>query len=116
MAAGGGTATARFFRSIGLISGKRSILMLVVSWTLNLFWLGLNYFWRIASLEVLLAIPALLLLYALLALIGYVYWGVREVQEQDAPYASVMVGVIVAATLLYFNFSLLQFVLQAIGQ
>ncbi|AKD03182.1 hypothetical protein POKO110462_04650 [Pontibacter korlensis] len=114
MAAGGSTAAAKFFRGIGLISDKRSILMLVVSWTLNLFWLGLNYFWRFASVEVLLAIPILLLLYALLALVGYVYWGVREVQEEEAPYANVMVGVIVAVTLLYFNFNLLQFVLQAI--
>ncbi|WP_276497777.1 hypothetical protein [Pontibacter litorisediminis] len=110
----GGTAAARFFRGIGLNSGRRSILMLVVSWTLNLFWLGLNYFWRFASVEVLLAIPILLLLYALLALISYIYWGVREVHEAEAPYANVMVGVIVAVTLLYFNFNLLQFVLQAL--
>ncbi|TPE44790.1 hypothetical protein [Pontibacter mangrovi] len=110
----GGTAAARFFRSIGLPSGKRSLLMLVVAWALNLFWLGLNYFWRFSSVEVLLAIPVLLLLYALLALVSYVYWGVRQVREEDSPYANVMVGVIVAVTLLYFNFNLLQFVLQAI--
>ncbi|WP_092102255.1 hypothetical protein [Pontibacter chinhatensis] len=107
-------AAARFFRSIGLVSGKRSMLMLVVSWTLNLFWLGLNYFWRLVSVEVLLAIPVLLLLYALLALVAYVYWGVRQVQEEEAPYANVMVGAIVAVTLLYFNFNLLQYVLQAL--
>lgn len=88
--------------------------MLVVVWTLNLFWLGLNYFWRFASVEVLLAVPVLLLLYALLALFGYVYWGMREVREREAPYANIMVGVIVALTLLYFNVNLLQFVLQAI--
>ncbi|MCX2738527.1 hypothetical protein [Pontibacter anaerobius] len=110
----GSTAAAKFFKSIGLSSGKRSIFMLVVAWTLNLLWLGLNYFWRFASVEVLLAIPVLLLLYALLALISYIYWGIRQVQEQEAPYANVMVGVIVAVTLLYFNFNLLQFVLQAI--
>lgn len=112
--AAGGTAAAKFFTGIGLSSGKRSILMLVVAWALNLFWLGLNYFWRFSSVEVLLAIPILLLLYALIALISYIYWGVRQVQEQEAPYANVMVGVIVAVTLLYFNFNLLQFVLQAI--
>ncbi|GHA70009.1 hypothetical protein [Pontibacter akesuensis] len=112
--AAGGTAVARLLTSIGLGSGKRSILMLVVAWALDLFWLGLNYFWRFASVEVLLAIPILLLLYALIAVAGYLYWGVREVREQDAPYAGVMVGMIVAITLLYFNFNLLQFVLDAI--
>jgi hypothetical protein len=89
--------------------------MMVVAWALNVFWLGLNYFWRFASVEVLLAIPILLLLYALLALLAYTYWGVREVQEQDAPYANVMVGVIVAVTLLYFNYNLLQFVLGVLN-
>ncbi|PRY16228.1 hypothetical protein CLV24_10172 [Pontibacter ummariensis] len=89
--------------------------MLVLAWLLNLLWLCLNYFWRFASIEVLLAIPILLLLYALLALVAYTYWGVREVRENDAPYANVMVGVIVAVTLLYFNFNLLQFVLDALG-
>ncbi|GAB3827383.1 hypothetical protein [Pontibacter rugosus] len=112
--AAGSTAVERLFLSIGLGSGTRCILMLVVVWTLNLLWLGLNYFWRFASVEVLLAVPALLLLYALLALLAYVYWGIREVQEQEAPYATVLIGVIVAATLLYLNFTLLQFVLQAV--
>ncbi len=112
--AAGGTGAAKFFRAIGLSSGKQSILMLIVTWALSLLWLGLNYFWRFASVEVLLAIPIMLLLYALLALIGYIYWGVRQVQEQEAPYANIMVGVIVAVTLLYFNFNLLQIVLQAI--
>ncbi|GAA4433461.1 hypothetical protein GCM10023188_22970 [Pontibacter saemangeumensis] len=109
------TATARFFRGIGVGSANRSILMMVVSWFLNVLWLGLNYFWRFASVEVLLAIPVLLLLYALLALVAYTYWGVREVQEKDAPYANVMVGVIVAVTLLYFNYNLLQFVLGVLN-
>lgn len=89
--------------------------MMVASWALNLLWLGINYFWRFASVEVLLAIPILLLLYALLALVAYTYWGIREVQERDAPYANVLVGVIVAVTLLYFNFNLLQFVLGALN-
>ena len=89
--------------------------MMVASWALNLLWLGINYFWRFASVEVLLAIPILLLLYALLALVAYIYWGIREVQERDAPYANVLVGVIVAVTLLYFNFNLLQFVLSALN-
>ena len=89
--------------------------MLVVAWTLNLLWLGLNYFWRFASVEILLAIPILLLFYALLALLAYTYWGVREVREQDAPYANVMVGVIVAVTLLYFNYNLLEFVLGVLN-
>lgn len=89
--------------------------MMVVSWLLNVLWLGLNYFWHFASTTVLLAIPILLLLYALLALGAYTYWGVREVKEKDAPYANVMVGVIVAITLLYFNYNLLQFVLEAIN-
>ncbi|RIJ36802.1 hypothetical protein [Pontibacter oryzae] len=110
------TAAAKFFRGIGLSSGNRSILMLVIAWALNLFWLGLNYFWRFASVEVLVALPILLLAYALVALVSYIYWGVRKVREQDAPYANVMVGTIVAITLLYFNFNLLQFVLQAISR
>ncbi|GAB3540818.1 hypothetical protein GCM10027443_39190 [Pontibacter brevis] len=109
------TATAKFFRGIGIGSTNRSILMMVVAWALNVLWLGLNYFWRFASVEVLLAIPILLLLYALLALLGYTYWGVREVREQDAPYANVMVGVIVAVTLLYFNYNLLEFVLGVLN-
>lgn len=109
------TTTARFFRGIGVGSANRSILMMVVSWFLNVLWLGLNYFWRFASVEVLLAVPVLLLLYALLALVAYTYWGVREVREKDAPYANVMVGVIVAFTLLYFNYNLLQFVLGALN-
>lgn len=108
------TATAKFFTGAGLGSGKRSILILVLAWLLNLGWLGINYFWRFASVEVLLAIPVLLLLYALLALIAYIYWGLRQVREQNAPYANVLVGVIVALTLLYFNFNLLQLVLQAL--
>ena len=89
--------------------------MMVVSWFLNVLWLALNYFWRFASVEVLLAVPVLLLLYALLALVAYTYWGVREVREKDAPYANVLVGVIVAVTLLYFNYNLLQFVLGALN-
>ena len=109
------TATAKFFRGIGIGSTSRSILMMVIAWAMNVFWLGLNYFWRFASVEVLLAIPILLLLYALLALLGYTYWGVREVREQDAPYANVMVGVIVAVTLLYFNYNLLEFVLGVLN-
>ncbi len=106
--------TAKFFTGIGVGSANRSILMMVLAWLLNVLWLGLNYFWRFASVEVLLGIPVLLLIYALLALLAYTYWGVRDVQEKDAPYANVMVGVIVAVTLLYFNFNLLQFVLGAI--
>ena len=107
--------TAKFFSKSGVGSATRSILMMVVSWFLIVLWLGLNYFWRFASVEVLLAVPALLLLYALLALVAYTYWGVREVREKDAPYANVMVGVIVAVTLLYFNYSLLQLVLRALN-
>jgi len=109
------TVAARFFRRMGLSSTSRSILMMVLSWLLNVLWLGLNYFWRFVSVKVLLAIPVLLLLYALLALLAYTYWGVREVLEKDAAYANVMVGVIVACTLLYFNFNLLQFVLRALN-
>ena len=106
--------TAKFFSKSGVGSATRSILMMVVSWFLNVLWLGLNYFWRFASVEVLLAVPVLLL-YALLALVAYTYWGVREVREKDAPYANVMVGVIVVVTLLYFNYSLLQLVLRALN-
>lgn len=109
------TTIAKFFRGIGVGSANRSILMMVLSWLLNVLWLGLNYFWRFASVEVLLLIPVLLLLYALLALLAYTYWGVREVREKDAPYANVMVGVIVAVTLLYFNYNLLQFVLGVLN-
>ena len=84
--------TAKFFSKSGVGSATRSILMMVVSWFLNVLWL-----------------------YALLALVAYTYWGVREVREKDAPYANVMVGVIVAVTLLYFNYSLLQLVLRALN-
>ncbi|MCJ8167543.1 hypothetical protein MKJ04_22060 [Pontibacter sp. E15-1] len=108
------STAARFFKGIGASSANRSIVLMVLTWLLNVLWLGLNYFWRFASVEVLLAIPVLLLVYALLALLAYTYWGVRDVQEKDAPYANVMVGVIVAVTLLYFNFNLLQFVLGVI--
>ncbi len=88
--------------------------MLVLVWILNIAWLGFNYFWRIASLEVLLAILILTLSYAVLALIAYIYWGVRDVQERDSSYANLLVGVIVAITLLYFNVNLLQIVLNVV--
>ena len=101
--------------ALGLGSPNRCIVMLVLVWLLNVLWLGLNYFWRFASVEVLLAVPVLLLLYGLVALLAYVYWGVKRVREEEAPYANVMVGVIVAITLLYFSFTLLQFVLEAVG-
>jgi hypothetical protein len=95
------------FRALGLHSTQRSILMLVVSWTLNVAWIGFNYFWRLVPVSVLIAIPVLLLLYGLLALAAYVYWGIKGVREQEEPYASVLVGVIVAITLLYLNYTLL---------
>lgn len=97
----------RLLRLLGLGSTRRSILMLVVSWTLNVAWLGFNYFWQLVPYSVLVAIPVLLLLYSVMALLAYVYWGIKGVREQDEPYASVMVGVIVAITLLYLNYTLL---------
>lgn len=103
--------TAKFFRAIGLRSTKRSILMLVVTWTMGIAWLGFNYIWSLVPVQVFIAVPLLLLAYAVTALVAYIYWGVREVREKDAPYANVMVGVIVAVTLLYFNYYLLQIVL-----
>ncbi|MDX5483080.1 MAG: hypothetical protein LPK07_15485 [Hymenobacteraceae bacterium] len=108
------SSAAKFFGFIGLRSAKTSILALVLAWLLHVLWLGLNYFWSFASVQVLLAVPVLLLTYAVTALVAYIYWGVREVQEKDVPYANVMVGVIVAITLLYFNYTLLEFVLEAI--
>ncbi|MEJ8800963.1 hypothetical protein [Pontibacter sp. H249] len=108
------SAPASVFRSIGLGSAKRSMLMLVLMWALNIAWLGINYFWRLASVEVLLAILILFLAYAVAALIAYIYWGVRDVREKEEPYANLMVGVIVVITLLYFNFELLQIVLRAL--
>lgn len=105
---------ARIFKGLGLSSSKRSIGMLLLSWLLNIFWLGINYFWRFASVKVLVAVPVLLLIYAAMALVAYVYWGVRQVLEQNAPYANMMVGIIVAITLLYLNYNLLQYMLAAV--
>lgn len=102
------------FRVLGLGSTRRSILMLVVSWTLNVAWLGINYFWSLVPESVLIAIPVLLLLYGVLALVAYVYWGVKGVREQDEPYASVLVGTIVAITLLYLNYTLLDALISLI--
>jgi hypothetical protein len=104
--------TAQFFKSMGLSSSKRSILAMVVTWVINLFWLGVNYFWGLAGLSVLITVPVVLLLIAIIALAAYIYWGIRKVKEQDAPYANIMVGVIIAVTLLYFNFKFLQFILE----
>jgi hypothetical protein len=106
------TKTLRF---IGLSSAKRSILMLVAAWVISLTWLGFNYFWRFATVELLLAIPVISLIYSLLALVAYIYWGMREmIEQQEDSYAGIVVGAIVAVTLLYFNFNLLQFVMEAI--
>ncbi|MDX5482788.1 MAG: hypothetical protein LPK07_13990 [Hymenobacteraceae bacterium] len=102
----------QFLRALGLSSTKRSILMLVLAWVLNLLWLTINYFCSLVPIPVLIAIPVLLLIYALIALAAYVYWGVKRVREQDEPYANVMVGVIVAATLLYLNYNFLEFILS----
>ena len=102
---------AAFFRFLGLSSTRRSMLVLVLTWVLHVAWLGLNYFWRLVSVEVLLAVPVLLLLFAIVALVAYLYWGIRKVKYEDAPYANVIVGFTIAITLLYFNYSLLQFVL-----
>ena len=102
----------RFLSILGLSSTKRSLLMLVVAWVLNLAWLGVNYFWSLVPVSVLVAIPVVLLVYALLALGAYVYWGVKQVREQDEPYANLMVGVIVAITLLYLNYNFLEFILS----
>ncbi|MCC9137677.1 hypothetical protein ACFSKU_09095 [Pontibacter silvestris] len=107
-------AAENIFRTLGLSSAKRSISMLLFSWFLNVIWLAVNYFWHFASVEVLLAMPLLLLIYAAIALVAYIYWGVRQVREQGVPYAGVMVGVIVAVTLLYLNYNLLQYVLVAL--
>lgn len=108
------SAAANIFKRIGLGSTKRSILMLVLVWVVNIAWLGLNYFWRIASVDVLLAILIFFLCYAVAALVAYIYWGVRDVRENEAPYANLLVGVIVVVTLLYFNFELLQIVIRAL--
>ena len=102
----------RFLSILGLSSAKRSLLMLVVAWALNLAWLGVNYFWSLVPVSVLVAIPVLLLLYALLALGAYIYWGLKQVREEEEPYANLMVGVIVAATLLYLNYNFLDFILS----
>ncbi|MFD2516272.1 hypothetical protein ACFSRY_20540 [Pontibacter locisalis] len=107
------SATAQMLRNIGLRSSKRSILMLVVAWVLSLAWLGVNFFWRFASVEVLLIIPILSLSYAIASLFAFIYWGVRDIRERDSSLANLLVGVIVAVTLLYFNFSLFQFALAA---
>ncbi len=101
-----------FFSAIGLGSSRRSMLMLLVAWVLNLAWLGLNYFWQLVPVQVLVAAPGLLLLYALIALVAYTYWGVRQVKEEEAPYATLMVGIIIALTLLYLNYRFLQFIMQ----
>ena len=86
--------------------------MLMMSWTLNVAWLGFNYFWRLVPESALIAIPVLLLLYGLLALLAYVYWGIKDAREQDESYASVLVGVIMAVTLLYLNYTLLDALLS----
>ena len=88
------------------------MVMLVVAWVLNLAWLGVNYFWSLVPVSVLVAIPVLLLLYALIALVAYIYWGVKQVREQDEPYSNLMVGVIVAISLLYLNYNFLEFILS----
>ena len=105
---------ASVFKGFGLSSAKRSIAMLVFVWIVNIAWLGFNYFWRIASIEVLVVILILSLIYAVLALAAYIYWGIRDVQEQEGSYANLLVGVIVAITLFYFNFDLLQIVLDVV--
>ncbi|WP_187264200.1 hypothetical protein [Pontibacter beigongshangensis] len=102
----------RMLTRLGLSSNNRSIFVLLLVWLLHVVWLGINYFWRIASLQVLVGVQILLLAYATLAVGAYIYWGVKQVREQDAPYASVLVGVIVALTLLYLNINLLQYVLK----
>ncbi len=86
--------------------------MQVVVWVLNLAWFGLNYFRQLVPAAVLVAIPALLLLYAILALAAYVYWGLKEIREQDIPYANLFIGVIIAGTLLYLNYQFLQLALS----
>jgi hypothetical protein len=108
------STAAIVFRGFGLSSAKRSILMLVLVWIVNIAWLGLNYFWRIASINVLLAILVLSLVYAIMALVAYIYWGMRDVQERHGNYANLLVGAIVAITLFYFNFDLLQIVLDVV--
>ncbi|MFT2007394.1 hypothetical protein ACMA1I_01860 [Pontibacter sp. 13R65] len=106
-----GTAGKLLIR-LGLSSTNRSIFMLLLVWLLNVVWLATNYFWRIATVQVLVGVQVLLLVYGALALVAYVYWGIRQVREQDAPYAGVLVGIIVAITLLYLNVNLLQYVLK----
>jgi nitrogen fixation-related uncharacterized protein len=103
---------ASFFTYLGLSNTNRSILALVLTWILHALWLGLNYFWRLVSVEVLLAVPVLLLLFAVIALVAYLYWGIQKTKYEDAPYANIIVGFTIAVTLLYFNYSLLQLVLQ----
>jgi hypothetical protein len=107
-----GEKEVQIFRAMGLGSTRRSILMLVLVWILNVAWLGMNYFWSLVPVSVLIAIPVLLLLYALVALVAYVYWGVKGVREQEEPYANVMVGVIVAITLIYLSYTLLDALLS----
>lgn len=111
MAAG---RVAQIFSALGVGSTKQSILKMVIAWVLNLLWLTVNYFWNLVPVAVLIAIPVLLLLYALIALAAYVYWGLKQVREQDEPYANLMVGVIVAGTLLYLNYNFLEFMLSVI--
>ena len=107
--------TGKLLIRLGLSSTNRSIFVLLLVWLLNVVWLGVNYFWRIASVQVLVGVQILLLLYGVAALVAYVYWGLRQVREQDAPYINVLIGVIVAVTLLYLNVNLLQYVLELIG-
>lgn len=107
----GSEPVARFLRAIGLSSTRRGILAMVVTWILNLLWLILNYFWSLVGYTLLVTIPVILLVIALTALAAYIYWGMKDVKEKDAPYANVMVGVIIALTLLYFNYQFLQFIL-----
>jgi hypothetical protein len=89
--------------------------MLVITWLLHVLWLGINYFWHLVPREVLLAVPVLLLLYAILAVMAYSYWGMKQVREQDAPVANVLVGVIIAGTLLYLHYTLLQYLLSVLN-
>lgn len=86
--------------------------MLVWAWVLNVAWLGFNYFWSLVPMSVLVAIPVLLFAFGLLALAAYIYWGVKGIREQDEPYANLMVGMIVAVTLLYLNYTLLDALLS----
>ncbi|WP_242926713.1 hypothetical protein [Pontibacter vulgaris] len=103
---------AAIFRKLSLSSAKKSMAAQLLVWVLNLAWFGFNYFWQLVPAFVLVAVPALLLMYAILALAAYIYWALKEIREQDAAYANLFIGVVIAGTLLFLNYKFLHLALS----